>query len=139
MGKYKVNGQEYESYHLSNEELVDLIENGGLDEEQKKVLEADLLERFKSNNCRKDGETNDELFARQFGNFVNGKMTSAAKVAEKMAKEHRYLQMEMYRVCVNYFKALAESYEKRNYDPRNEWAVKASHIIVDYLKIENLI
>lgn len=139
MGKYKVNGQEYESYHLSNEELVDLIENGGLDDEQKKVLEADLLERFKNNNCRKEGETNDELFARQFGNFVNGKMASPAKVAEKMAKEHRYLQMEMYRVCVSYFKVLAENYKKGWYDPRNEWAVKASHIIMGYLKKENLV
>ena len=139
MGKYKVNGREFESYQLSNEELVDLIENGELDEEQKKVLQTDLLQRFKHNNCRREDETSDDLFARQFGNFVNGKMVSAEKVAQKMAKEHRYLQMEMYRVCVNYFKVLAENYKKGWYDPRNEWAVKASHIIVEYLKKENLI
>ena len=137
--KFKVNGRELESYHLSNEELVDLIENGELNDEQKKVLQTDLLQRFKHHNCRKGDETSDELFAREFGDFVNGKMSSPAKVAQSMAKEHRYLQMEMYRVCVNYFKVLAENYEKRVYDARNEWAVKASYIIVDYLKMENLI
>ena len=138
MGKYKVNGREFESYQLSNEELVDLIENGGLDEEQKKVLQSDLLNRFKHDNCRREDETNDDLFARQFGNFVNGKKVSTVKVAQKMAKEHRYLQQEMFRVCIEYIKVLAENHKKGWYDPRNEWATKTSVSIVEHLESENL-
>jgi hypothetical protein len=74
------------------------------------------------------------VFARQFGNFVNGKMRSKKKVAEKMSHEHRYLQNEMFKVCLEYIKVLAENCENGWYDPRNQYAAETSKKIIDYFK-----
>lgn len=120
--KFKVNGREYKSYQLTNEELVELLEKNELTEEQRKELNETLFNRFKFYSCKKLGETEDELFARQFSYFVNGKMNLPKEVAKEMAKDHRYLQAEMFKVCKAFIEELAENYAADRYDPRNEWA-----------------
>lgn len=135
---FLVNGRKYKSYELTDNELIDLLDgrHGELTDGQRKELEKVLRGRFKANNYIRDGEGNEELFARTFGNFVNGKISNYAKVGKKMAQEHRYLQQEMFKVCLAYIKQLADSF---SFDARNESAVKTSRYIVEKLKEENLI
>ncbi len=120
--KFKIDNYEVEDYQLSNNDIKTLLESGSLTDEENEFLRNRALERFFYDSCKREGETNDELFGRQFGDFVNGKMRDADAVAEKMSKEHRYLQSEMFKVCLAYIKKLAENYDKGFYDPRNEWA-----------------
>lgn len=134
--KFNVNGRETEDYYLSNNEMIDLLESDRLTEEERKFLTDKVIQRFKYELCKKAGETNDDVFVRQFSNFVNGKMYSRDRVAELMANEHRYLQNVMFRVFLSYAKKLAENAEKGYYDGRNEYAVLTSKKIVDYLKEE---
>lgn len=132
------NGEKVEAdklYYQSNKVLMDsytkaLEEDRNADAEE--ILHY-ILNRFKYDSCQKDGETKDELFARQFGDFVNGTMCSAKDVAKKMATEHRYLQNEMFKVCLAYIKVLAENAKNGWYDPRNEYACKTSKAIIDSL------
>lgn len=133
--KFNVNGRETEDYYLSNNEMIDLLESD-ITEEQRKFLTDKVIQRFKYELCKQSGETNDDVFVRQFSNFVNGKMYSRDRVAELMANEHRYLQNVMFRVFLSYAKKLAENAEKGYYDGRNEYAVLTSKKIVDYLKEE---
>jgi hypothetical protein len=74
------------------------------------------------------------VFARFFGNFVNGKLHSKKHVAEIMCREHRYLQNEMFKVCLEYIKLLAENCENGRFDPRNQYAAQTSKKIIDYFK-----
>ena len=134
--KFNINGRETEDYYLSNNEMIDLLESNKLTEEEKKFLTDKVIQRFKYELCKQSGETNDDVFVRQFSNFVNGKMYSRDRVAELMANEHRYLQNVMFRVFLSYAKKLAENAEKGYYDGRNEYAVLTSKKIVDYLKEE---
>lgn len=141
MEKYKINGREYKTYELTNNELVELLEerHGKLSEEERKEISDTILARFKHNDCTRSDETNDELFARQFGDFVNGHMTNAKDVAKKMGVEHRYLQQEMFKVCIEYIKVLADNYRNDRFDPRNEYACKVSNDIVCNLEQKDLL
>lgn len=98
-----------------------------------------ILNRFECDSCQREGESADELFARQFGDFVNGKMCSPKEVAKKMATDHRYLQQEMFKVCLEYIKILAENGAKGWCDPRNEWACKTSESIIKLLDENDII
>jgi len=132
--KFIVNGREKESYQLSNRELVELIKNEGTCSDDKNYLMDKVLERFEYDLCPKCGEDEDDVFARLFGNFVNGKLSSKRKVAVLMCREHRYLQNEMFKVCLEYIKKLAENCESGYYDPRNKYAAETSKKIVDFFK-----
>ena len=139
--KFTIDGREYESYQLSNEQLARLIEGKYLemddthvDSDEKEFLMEKVYERFKYDLCPKCGENTDDVFARFFGNFVNGKLHSKKHVAEVMCCEHRYLQNEMFKVCLEYIKLLAENCEKGWFDPRNKYAVETSKKIIDYFK-----
>ena len=139
--KFTIDGREYESYQLSNEQLARLIEGKYLemddthvDSDEKEFLMEKVYERFKYGLCPKCGENTDDVFARFFGNFVNGKLHSKKHVAEVMCREHRYLQNEMFKVCLEYIKLLAENCEKGWFDPRNKYAVETSKKIIDYFK-----
>lgn len=98
------------------------------------VILQKILDRFEYDSCQKPGESADELFGRQFSDFVNGKMHSPKEVAKKMATEHRYLQNEMFKVCLEYIKVLAENCENGWYDPRNKYAAQTSKEIIDHFK-----
>ena len=132
-------GREVEAgslYMFSNRCLMDsytkaLLEDRDADAEE---FLHNILSRFEYDSCQKVGESKDELFARQFSDFVNGRMCSPKDVAEKMAKDHRYLQSEMFKVCLEYIKILADNYERGCYDARNKYACETSKKIIDYFK-----
>ena len=141
--KFIIDGREYEDYQLSNEQIVRLIEGKYLEmddthvsSDEKELLMKKVYERFKYDLCprKNEGEDNDDVFARFFGNFVNGKCHSKKKVAERMCREHRYLQNEMFKVCLEYIKLLAENCENGRFDPRNKYAAETSKKIIDYFK-----
>ena len=133
--KYEINGREYESYQLSNKEMTDLLKGDTLTEEQRAELNKCIIARFERDNCPRFGEDEHNVFARQFSDFVNGKCHNKKKTAELMARDHRYLQNEMFKVFMEYAKILAENYEKGYYDPRNEWACTAAKHMIDGLKM----
>ena len=130
--KFIVKGREVESYQLTNEEVLDLLNGNPTEEERDKLMKI-VLSRFKSDLCPEKGEDEDDVFVRFFSSFVNGKIISRKKVGENLAREHRYLQEEMFKVCLEYIKALAENYEKGYYDGRNEWSCMVSSKIKENL------
>ena len=132
--KFKIDGREYASYELSNGQIARLIEDDPYASDDKEFLMDVVFNRFRSDLCPKSGETNDDVFARFFGNFVNGKLHSKKHVAEVMCREHRYLQNEMFKVCLEYIKLLAENCENGRFDPRNQYAAQTSKKIIDYFK-----
>ena len=132
--KFNVNGRERESYELSNRELVDLLKSNATNDEEKTALQKLLLEHFEYDLCPKCGESYDDVFVRFFSNFVNGKCRDKKHVAEKMSWDHRYLQNEMFYVCLEFIKKLAENCEKGFYDPRNRYACETSKMMIDALK-----
>ena len=71
------------------------------------------------------GETiseQDKAFAQEFSNFVNGRMCSADQTGKELTKAHRYLQQQMFKVCIGFMHQLALNYQKECYDERNKWA-----------------
>lgn len=132
--KFTIDGREYAPYELRNEQIVRLIESN---DENKELLMEKVLERFKNGLCPKGGENMDDVFARFFGSFVNGKLTDSKHVAEVMCREHRWLQNEMFKVCLAYIKKLAENYEKGWFDGRNEYAAKTSSKIIEFFNSTN--
>ena len=72
--KFNINGREYETYQLSNRQMLDLIKNNEMSDDVWLFLISKLLDRFEYNLCPKNGETDDDVFVRFFSNFVNGKM-----------------------------------------------------------------
>jgi hypothetical protein len=136
--KFTLNGREYEDYQLSNEQIVELIEGDhDVTDMGHEFLMKKVYERFKYELCPKSGEDNDDVFARFFGNFVNGKCHDKKKVADLMCREHRYLQNEMFKVCMEYIKKLAENASKGYYDPRNQYACNTAKIIINALDEKN--
>jgi len=137
--KFTIDGREYEYYQLSNEQIVRLVRdnevpNENLTANERAYLVEKIIDRFEYDLCPKCGENTDDVFARFFGNFVNGKLHSKKHVAEVMCREHRYLQNEMFKVCLEYIKLLAENCEKGWFDPRNQYAAETSKKIIDYFK-----
>jgi len=131
--KFTLHGREYESYQLSNGAILELLEGNTIDNKQREYLTEKVLERFKSDLCPRYGEGTDEVFARFFSDYVNRCPNDFKKAARAMGREHRYLQSEMFKMCLAYIKVLSEHYESGCYDPRNEYAVRTSKEIVDFL------
>lgn len=131
--KFNIDGREYETYELSNRQMLDLIKGNEISDDDRNFLMGKVLDRFEYDLCPKNDETNDEVFVRFFSNFVNGSMRSKENVAEKMSLEHRYLQSEMFKVCMEYIVKLAKNCERGYYDGRNEYACKTAKIIIDHL------
>jgi hypothetical protein len=135
--KFNIDGREYESYQLSNGQLVKLIKSDDISDDDRKYLMSKLLSEFEYNLCPRIDETDDDVFARFFSNYVNNCGHDGRKAAAKMATDHRTLQNNMFKVCMEYIKVLAENAEKGWYDPRNEYAVKTSKKIIDFFKETN--
>ena len=135
--KFKIDGREYEAYELTNAELIRLLEDENTSTGDLLELTSVLKERFKYNMCPKADEDNDDVFARFFSNFVNGKCNDKKKVAELMCKDHRYLQNEMFHICLEYIKQLAANCEEGWYDARNRYAAETSKKIIDMFKETN--
>lgn len=132
--KFMINGREYNDYQLSNNQIAELIDSDKVTKEEKSFLMEKVYARFKYELCARYDENNDNVFVRFFSNFVNGQMMSSKKVAELMCNEHRYLQNEMFKVCLAFIKKLAENYDKDYYDPRNKYAAKTSSEIINFLE-----
>lgn len=75
----------------------------------------------------------DKAFAREFENFVNGKMQSADKTGRAMTCAHRYHQQQMFKVFVGFMRQLAINYKSGRYDDCNEWASRLSAEAYDWL------
>ena len=131
--KFEIDGREYEDYQLSNEQIVRLLDSEDITDMGYDFLMERVLDRFKNECCPNYGENNDNVFVRQFSSFVNGKCYNKEKVAELMAREHRYLQSEMFFVCYAYMRKLAENYDKGYYDQRNEYACKSAKQMIEAL------
>lgn len=129
--KFTIDGREYEEYELSNEQIVRLIEGDTLTSSEKSFLMVKVYQRFKNDLCAKSGETRDDVFARFFSNYVNRCPNDFKKAASAMGRDHRYLQSEMFKLCIEYIKVLAEHYNNGCYDPRNEWACSTAYSIID--------
>lgn len=82
--KFTINNREYESYQLSNSQVLQLYTNPTLSKEEKDELNNIIVNRFVYYLCPEVGEDDDNVFVRFFSNFVNGKMHSKKKVAERM-------------------------------------------------------
>ena len=135
--KFTIDDREYEDYQLSNEQIVSLVEGGTLMGSEKAFLMEKAYQRFKHECCAKNGETNDDVFARQFSNYVNRCPNDFKKAAKAMGKDHRYLQNEMFKVFMEYVKILAENARNGRYDVRNQWACNTSKIIINELDDRN--
>jgi len=139
--KFTIKGREYEDYQLSNEQIIELLEDDRNVEELtdmgREFLMKKVYERFKSDACARKGETRDELFARNFSDYVNRCPNDFKKAAEKMGRDHRYLQSEMFKLCLEYFKVLEQAYLEDRYDDRNEWAVMTANKALSLLRAED--
>ena len=131
--KFNINGREKEIYYLTYQEKIDLIRDENTTEEDRTLLIENLLNSVEYDLCPKGGETKDDVFARFFSDYVNGSHDKF-KAAEHMAREHRYLQSSMFKVCLEYIKLLAQNIESGRYDARNEWACNAAKYMIDGLK-----
>jgi len=74
-----------------------------------------------------------EEMAKAMGNFVNNFNVDEKTFCEAMTNEHRTLQQSFTRLCVKWFKTLAETKEGR-YDLRNEDSVMLAKEIVEKCK-----
>ena len=135
--KFTIDGREYEDYQLSNEQIVSLVEGGTLMGSEKAFLMEKAYQRFKHECCAKNGETNDDVFARQFSNYVNRCPNDFKKAASAMGRDHRYLQNEMFKVFMEYVKILAKNARNGRYDVRNQWACNTAKIIINELDNRN--
>jgi hypothetical protein len=132
--KFEIDGREYEDYQLSNEQIVRLLEGDyEVTDMGHDLLMQTVYERFKNECCPKYGETNDNVFVRSFSRFVNGRCGNKEKVAELMCNEHRYLQTQMFYVCLAYIRKLAENMEKGNFDLRNMYACQTAKQMIEAL------
>lgn len=132
--KYTINGREYMHFQLSNNDIIQLLEGDTLTSEQREELTNKVIGRFKYNNCPHSGENEDNVFVRQFSDFVNGKCISKQDTAKLMANDHRYLQNEMFKICLEYIKILADNFDQKRFDPRNQYACTAAKHMIDGLK-----
>ena len=132
--KFEIDGREYEDYQLSNEQIVRLLESDyEVTDMGHDLLMRKVYERFKNECCPQYGETNDNVFVRSFSRFVNGRCGNKEKVAELMCNEHRYLQTQMFYVCLAYIRKLAENMEKGNFDLRNMYACQTAKQMIEAL------
>ena len=131
--KFEIDGREYEDYQLSNEQIVRLLDSEDITDMGYDYLMEKVLERFKNECCPNQGENNDNVFVRQFSSFVNGKCGNKENVAELMSREHRYLQSEMFFVCLAYIRKLAENMKKGNFDLRNAYACQTAKQMIEAL------
>lgn len=132
--KFVIDGREKDHYQLTNREMVDLVKSDTITDEEREFLKNKIVERFEYDDCPRCGENNNHVFARQFSDFVNGKCHGKKETAELLARDHRYLQQEMFKVMLEYIKILAANAESGYYDPRNKWACETSKHMLEGLK-----
>ena len=75
----------------------------------------------------------DKDFADKLNEYVNCFGFNGKAVAQECKSHHRYLQSEEFTLILEILKAFAEEYDENRYDGRNEYACKASKLIINYL------
>jgi hypothetical protein len=128
---FEIDGREYEPYQLNNEQILRLLKSDDLTDSGHDTLMGLVMNQFEYDLCAKSGETRDDVFARFFSNYVNRCPNNFKRAAKTMGREHRYLQSEMFKMCIEYIKVLAEHYDNGCYDPRNEWACSTAYSIIN--------
>jgi hypothetical protein len=129
--KIMFKGNEVWVYNLSNKELIDYVEDENNSAEDREIANERIRELFRLTLVPRNGETYDDVFARFFGEFVNGRCGSVEHVSKAMCREHRYLQGQMFKVCVAYIKELAKAYKDGRYDARNEFACEEASLMAE--------
>jgi hypothetical protein len=66
--------------------------------------------------------------------FVNGASSDYTSVADELARDHRYLQGEEFKLALEIILALAHNHAKGWFDPRNEFACKMATAMVKGLE-----
>ena len=74
----------------------------------------------------------DTEFAKALSTYVNSFSVNQKAVAKECTNHHRYLQNEEFVLCMEILKAFASEYDDDRYDDRNEYACKASKLLIDY-------
>ncbi len=85
---------------------------------------------------RKQVESNE--LAELFMDIVNSCGHSAQDFAKVVTSEHRYLQQEAFNMFFACIQSWAKAKESNYYDLRNEYAVKASEVMIEALKENGL-
>lgn len=134
-----INGREKHLYELTNEELITLVNDENLSSDAQNAIKDKIIARFKDRCCKRQNETSENVFVRQFSDFVNTTSYDIDKVGKLMNKEHRYLQQEMFKVFLSYVQELSMNYNCGYYDGRNEYSCKCADIIIDCLQEKKLI
>ena len=75
----------------------------------------------------------DKDFAKALSTYVNCFGFDEKLVANECKNHHRYLQNEEFVLLIAILKAFAEEYDDKMYDDRNEYACKASKLLINYL------
>jgi hypothetical protein len=74
----------------------------------------------------------------EFSQFVNVMSHDKQEFADTVTNEHRFLQQEMFNAMMKCIEYWAVDFKNNRYDARNEYAVKASHAMIEGLKKANL-
>lgn len=100
-------------------------------------LEYDAVPNDYYRSVHDDYKVNDgDLIADQLSHFVNGKMWGATEkhfVKRVTETEHRYLQNETFKLFEKCIHGWADAYRNNKADGRNDYAVRASECISNYL------
>ena len=76
----------------------------------------------------------EQAFVKEFSQFVNGQMCSAAKVGNALADDHRNLINEKGKVVFAFLERLANDYQKGRYDQRDEWVCRLAAETIEHLE-----
>lgn len=71
--------------------------------------------------------------------FVNGVSSDYTSVADELARDHRYLQGEEFKLALEIILALAHNHAKGWCDPRNEFACKMATAMVKGLESADML
>jgi hypothetical protein len=76
-----------------------------------------------------DGETLAQTVSRTLNSFCHDE--TIKEFVDAMVRDHRTLQQTFTKLCVEWFKALAEDHDNNRYDARNEASCKLAKLIVE--------
>lgn len=72
-------------------------------------------------------------------NLINNTCFNHLDCAVALSRAHRYLQNSFFVFCVYYIFTLSEHYLNGRYDARNEYAVKTSKKLVEFMRDNDII
>lgn len=74
----------------------------------------------------------EKKLAGEITDALNGGFSKKA-FCNAMSREHRFLQYEFTELCIWWFEKLAEMYDEKRYDDRNEEACKTGKLITNFM------